>query len=168
MDGKKKAMTGIFLGLLLIILPIFGEFSGINEDVLFLTAFFLYALSLPWTEDGDDKMLLMLMTSAILLAPSLGTLWGQPGLVTLEDSFYRELEFSTTEYLLLSASGVVYYYVLSRISEKTGVKAFRIQGLLYLIATVGSVTAIGMFGLVGWLLAVPASHFAHYRAIKRG
>jgi uncharacterized membrane protein len=157
-EDNKRALTGFILGLLLILLPLPGEFGGINEDVLFLTAFFLYALALPWIVDGDDKMLLMLMASAAFLALSLGTFWEQPGLATLENSIHDGLEFSAVGYLLLSASGIIYYHVLSKISEKIGIRAFRIQGLLYLIATVGSVTALGMFGLIGWLLAVPGKY----------
>jgi hypothetical protein len=165
---QKKAVAGILLGLFMIALPIVDDITEINGDVLFLTTFFVYAFLLYWIADSDEKALLLLMGVVALLAPSLGTLMGQPGLVTLEDSFREELEFSTIEYLLLSTSGIIYYYVLSRISEKTGVRAFKIQGLLYLIATVGSVTVLGIFGLIGWLLAVPASHFVHYRTIKGG
>jgi hypothetical protein len=169
--SQKKAVAGILWSLLTMALFIFRDIVervlGTNSDVLFLTAFLVYAFILYWIIDKDEKTLLLLMGTLALLAPSLGTLQGQPGVVTLEDSFREGLEFSVIEYLLLSASGITYYYVLSRVSKKTGVRMFKIQGLLYLIATVGSVTALGIFGLIGWLLAVPASHFVHYRAIKR-
>ncbi len=166
MNEKRKALVGILLSLLLMAAIVLGEPIERYGDVALLTSFFIYVLLLPWaTGEHDEKTLLTLIGSMALMAPALHLLTEQPGIVTVEDSFH-DLEFSTMNFLLLSASGILYYYALSKVSEKTGVRAFRTQGFLYLIATVGSVTLLGILGWIGWIFAVPVSHILHYRAVR--
>ncbi len=167
MHNEKKALIGIVISLLPLVAILLGEPSERYGDVAFLTSFFIYVLLLPWaTGEHDEKTLLTLIGAMALMAPALGTLTQQPGILVLNGSS-SGLRFSTAEFLLLSASGILYYYGLSSISRKTEISAFRIQGLLYLIAAVGSVTLLGIIGWVGWLLGVPASHVIHYRAIGK-
>ena len=168
MEESKRTLIGIVLGLLLLFSPTTDILSDGLSAVVFLTAFLLYVSLLPWmVDEHDERLFLILVGSMALMAPALDMLTGQPGIVTVEDRFH-ELEFSTVGFLLLSASGILYYYGLSRISQKTGIMAFRIQGFLYLLASVGSVTVLGVFGWVGWLLGVPVSHLLHYRVIGKG
>ena len=163
MHGRKKALVGVLAGLLPLISIVLGDFCEGYDDVMFLTSFLIYALLLPWTvEEQSEKTILLLAGSMALMAPAMGTLLYQPGIVAITDDSVG-LSFSTPDYLLVSASGVAYYTALSRISQKTGTTAFRVQGLSYLIATVGSVTPLGILGFLGWIFGVPVSHFIHYR-----
>jgi len=163
MHGRKKALVGVLAGLLPLISIVLGDFCEGYDDVMFLTSFLIYALLLPWTvEEQSEKTILLLAGSMALMAPAMGMLRWQPGIVAITDES-EGLRFSTLDYLLLSASGVAYYTALSRISKKTGTTAFRVQGLSYLIATVGSVTPLGILGFLGWVFGVPVSHFIHYR-----
>ncbi|WP_297068033.1 hypothetical protein [Thermococcus sp.] len=167
MEESKKALIGIVISLLPLAAIVLGEFSGGLSDVAFLTAFLVYVSLFPWAvSEYDERLFLILVGSMALMAPAQYLLTGQPGIVTVEDSFH-DLEFSTMNFLLLSASGILYYYALSKVSEKTGVRAFRTQGLFYLLASVGSVTVLGILGWIGWILGVPASHFLHYRAVRK-
>ncbi|WP_456365877.1 hypothetical protein [Thermococcus sp.] len=166
MPDEKKALIGIVISLLPLVAILLGEPSERYGDVAFLTSFFIYVLLLPWaTGEHDEKTLLTLIGAMALMAPALGTLTQQPGILVLNGSS-GELRFSTEVFLLLSASGILYYYGLSAISRKTGTGAFKIQGFLYLLASVGSVTLIGIIGWIGWLLGVPVSHVMHYRAVR--
>ena len=163
MHGRKKALIGVLAGLLPLISIVLGGFWEGYDDVMFLTSFLVYALLLPWiVEEQAEKTILLLAGSMALMAPAMDTLINQPGIVAITNDS-EGLRFSTLDYLLLSASGVSYYTALSRISKKTGTTAFRAQGLSYLIATVGSVTPLGILGFLGWIFGVPVSHFIHYR-----
>ncbi|ASJ00586.1 hypothetical protein [Thermococcus gorgonarius] len=163
MDEKGKALVGILLSLLLLASIILRDawILGESSDVVFLTSFFVYVLLLPWvTGDREEKTFILLIGAMVLMAPAMDTLFSQPG---APDNW--EFGFSVVDFLLLSGSGILYYHALLGISRKTKIEAFRIQGFLYLIATVGSVTLLGILGWVGWVLGVPVSHILHYRAV---
>ena len=162
MHGRKKALIGVLAGLLPLISIVLGGFWEGYDDVMFLTSFLIYALLLPWTvEEQGEETILLLIGSMALMAPAMDMLLNQPGIVAITDDSVG-LSFSAPDYLLISASGVAYYTALSRISKKTGTSAFRVQGLSYLIATVGSETPLGILGFLGWIFGVPVSHFIHY------
>ena len=163
MHERKKALVGVLVGLLPLMSIVLGDIWIGYQDVMFLTSFLIYALLLPWiVEEQTEKTILLLAGSMALMAPAMDMLLNQPGIVAITDDS-GGLSFSAPDYLLISASGVAYYTALSRISKKTGTTAFRVQGLSYLIATVGSVTPLGILGFLGWIFGVPVSHFIHYR-----
>lgn len=167
MEESKKALIGIVISLLPLAGIVFSEVFWTLRDVAFLTAFLIYVSLLPWVVNKyDERIFLILVGSMVLMAPARYLLIGQPGIAAVVDSFH-DLEFSTMNFLLLSASGILYYYALSKVSEKTGIGAFRAQGLFYLLASVGSVTVLGILGWIGWIFGVPVSHFLNYRAVRR-